>query len=124
MTTLVLAQKKIRSWWPERSPAQAEDWFSGVNRRGMITYGLMSLAGIFICLYLISLYATFDLGFSLKKINPQITKASKEVLMGELTLRNTHTDLTREKDLYGQMEEISSLKYIFTEAGEVSYQMR
>jgi len=125
MTTLILAQKKIRSWCPEVNITRAEDWFLAVNRRGMITYALLALTGFFICLYLIALYVTFDLGFGLKKVNPQVTKVSEEALLSELTLHNAQTGLIREKNtLYGQMEEVTSLKYIFTEDGAVSYQSR
>ena len=125
MTTLILAQKKIRSWCPEINIARAEDWFLAANQRGVITYGLMALAGFFICLYLVALYVTFDLGFSLRKITPQAAKVGEEVLMNELTLHNVQTGLTREKkSSYGQMEEISALKYILIEDGVVSYGAR
>ena len=118
MTTLILAQKKIRSWCPEISLAGAENWFSVVNRRGFVTYGLYALGVVFLGLYLTALYVTFDLGFSLRKINPQVTKISEDVLMNELALHNTQTSLTREKESLGRMEEISDLKYIFTPTPE------
>lgn len=125
MVTLVLAHKKITSILPRINTtihlADAEEWFLGINQKGIFTFGMLGVVFLSIASYLVSLYFGFTLGFQMRKNNEVLSKLSDNVLAAELKLQSSETNLVKDNvAITKSMEEITSIKYITPEDSSVS----
>ena len=121
MTTLVLAHKKIKSFLPAIDLTWGDEWFEGINKKGLITYLTIGVMAVSMMAYLASLYIIFDMGFKMRDGSAKLFKLEDNVLSTELKYQSAETQLTTNKDtLLSSMQEISSITYLTTDSATLS----
>lgn len=119
MTILILAQQKLVNFEMPRLTrrlgfvAGMEDMFSNVNRKGILSGALLLLIGVSVISYLIALYLTFGLGFSLQKNERAAGQLQNSVSIQEVALWEKEANLAENnKSVIESMEKITALKYV------------
>lgn len=121
MTTLILAQRKIVSFFPAVN-LSVEARFRRFNSKGKATFTLLGILLVSVIAYLAALYITFNLSFHIRENNEKLTKLEDTALALELKFQEESAGLVKNKGAFLEtMEEVSSIKYLSSDGSSVSY---
>lgn len=116
MTTLLLAHQRLRTHYPSMPFLRARARFAELNQSGIISIAFIASAGLLIAIYLVALYWTFGIGFSMQGDAKTLAQIAKENVALELKVQQKESKLTEEHaDILDAMERISAIHYLTPE---------
>lgn len=113
MTVFALSRQKLIPFRLIPSYASLREYFSEINRGGIITLVFSALLAASLLAYIALIFFAFHLGFILQEKEREAIKIEQALILLELNSGKFSSDFTKiNNEILSGMEKISEVKYI------------
>lgn len=117
MTIIALTLQRLISLRVASPLARAQDVFSRINARGIVTIGCGVVIGSAIAMYLGAMAMLFHRGLQVQDASRVITRLEQDLLTSEIRLQERDAGFMQDHEAILQsMEKISSINYLSLES--------